>query len=673
MSTPDPIIEVAVPTPLRRCFDYLLPPELSIDSMQVGTRVRIPFGSRKIVGILTKIKLSSSVPPDKLKPIIEVLDQTVLIPKSVMELCRWASNYYHHSLGEVLATAIPVLLRKGRSTNLPKDISWQLSERNNSTDTQALSLNEEQDSALSAIISQLGSFKPHLIDGITGSGKTEIYLQVLQEILDRGQQGLVLVPEISLTPQTLARFQSRFATPIATLHSRLTDKERMHVWLAAKSGEAKIIIGTRSAIFTPMPQLGAIIIDEEHDSSFKQQTKFRYNARDLAMVRGQLENIPVILGSATPSLETLHNVTQNNYQCHKLTRRAGTASLPTYSTVDLRNKSLQHGLSPTLLTAMEKHLTLGNQVLLFINRRGYAPVLLCHGCGWSALCEHCDARLTLHSAPRFLQCHHCSRVKPVPTACPECTNKQLLPIGLGTQRLEGALIECFPQYPLVRIDRDNTQRKGALEELLDTVHSGVTRILLGTQMLVKGHHFPNVTLVGILDADSGLFSSDFRACERLGQLITQVAGRAGRAEKPGQVIVQTHQPDHPLLQRLIKEGYHAFADDLLTERHAAQLPPYSYLALFRADATQKEAAMAALEQIKHIIEDYQGCNVALFGPIPSPMQKRAGRFHAQLLLQANKRSHLQTLLKEVLPNIEKIRLRKRARWILDVDPIDLYY
>ena len=536
----------------------------------------------------------------------------------------------------------------------------------------APSLNAEQRAALDSLGKGLGKFGVSLLDGVTGSGKTEVYLGLIAQVLARGEQALVLVPEIGLTPQLLERFRSRFAVPIAVLHSGLSDRERLDAWLAARDGDAAIVIGTRSAVFTPLARLGVIILDEEHDASFKQQDGFRYSARDVAVKRAHLEAIPVLLGSATPSLETLHNARQGRYSSLVLRKRAGNASQPDVAVLDVRKQPMNHGLSSALVNAMRRHIDAGGQVLLFLNRRGYAPTLLCHDCGWVAKCRRCDAHMTLFAGQKRLRCHHCGSERPADPACPDCASSALSPVGAGTERLEEALQDLFPDTGIVRIDRDTTRRKGAMQTLLDSVHAGHARILVGTQMLAKGHHFPDVTLVGMVDVDQGLFSADFRATERMAQLITQVAGRAGRAEKPGQVLIQTHHPDHPLLQLLLREGYGAFARAALEERQQANLPPFSYLALLRAEAVDADLPLRFLRQARELAEAMQMRGVQLLGPIPAPMERRAGRVRAQLLLQANRRADLHRLLAPWLQQLEGDKLGRKVRWSIDVDPQEMF-
>lgn len=531
-------------------------------------------------------------------------------------------------------------------------------------------LNPAQQDVVTAVAAADG-FHAYLLDGVTGSGKTEVYLDLIERVIAAGGQVLVLVPEIGLTPQLMQRFQCRIKSPLALMHSGLSDREREQAWFAATSGKAAVVLGTRSAIFTPLPRLGLIVVDEEHDLSFKQQEGFRYSARDLAVVRARRKGCSVMLGSATPSLESLHNAEAGRYQRLALPERAGKAKPPRLDLLDIRSAPLDGGLSPTLLRLMEQTLAEGNQVLLFLNRRGYAPVVTCYHCGWLSECPRCDARMTLHQGTSLLWCHHCGHQRRLQQLCPECGEKELHPLGQGTQRLEEVLSERFPGVPLARIDRDSTRRKGALERLLTEIHAGKHSILLGTQMLAKGHHFPDVTLVGILDVDGGLFGADYRAAERMAQLIEQVAGRAGRAEKPGRVLIQTRHPDHPLLQTLVHQGYGAFAQACLTERREAGLPPYSRQVLLRAEAVDAEAPTAFLQEAAGEARSLAQDRVELWGPVPAPMERRAGRVRAHLLLQARHRSQLQALLATWVPGLARLKSGRRVRWSIDVDPQEM--
>lgn len=659
-------LQLAIASPLPSALDYLAPTEIDIHSLKPGIRIEVPFRNKKSIGILLGNSATAKVAAHKLKTIEKIIDTEPLLSTSIIKLASWASDYYHHPLGEAILACLPTYLRQGRTPELPKKLQQDWTVAN----VQLPELNLAQTAAIAAV-KDCKNFQTFLLNGITGSGKTEVYLQIIAAIIAKGQQALVLVPEIGLTPQTVARFQQRFAAPVVVLHSGLNERQRAIAWLQAKNGDAAIVIGTRSAIFTPLANPGIIILDEEHDLSFKQQSGFRYSARDCAIRRGQLENIPVMLGSATPSLETLHNVTRKGFIELKLNERAGLAVSPQINCIDLRNQILDAGLSPRLLSAIGQHLKADGQVLLFLNRRGFAPVLMCHGCGWSAQCLRCDSRMTLHQQPERLFCHHCDSQNNLPKQCPSCQSTQLLALGLGTERVEQALVRHFPEYQIARIDRDNTKRKGSFDALLASVQSGASRILLGTQMLTKGHHFPRVTLVGIIDVDSALFSADFRASERMGQLIIQVAGRAGRAEHPGEVLLQTHHPAHPLLLELLQQGYGPFAKTLLAEREITMLPPFSYLAVLRAEAVKGDAAILFLNEIKSIIRSINMPHIELHGPHFANMARKAGLHRAQLLLSSPQRPALQHLLKQLWRQLEGSKTKQKVRWSIDVDPIEV--
>ncbi len=738
---PDAILRLALPSPLRRLFDYLAPAGVARSALQPGMRLRVPFGRREMIGVLVEVVDHSDVPADKLKPAIAVLDTEPPLPPALFKLCLWTAQYYQHSLGDTLSWALPVLLRQGEPAEARQERFWHaapdasvddpriarapkqkealrtLAQHPHGVAHQLLSklmlnrdslnlllakglvivevrghgpverhehwlaqpelpLNTEQRAAYEAIRSGFGSFHASLLAGVTGSGKTEVYLQLIRETLEAGKQALVLIPEINLGPQTLARFEQRFNARIALLHSAVNDRDRLDAWLAARDGEADIIIGTRSALFTPMKNPGLIIIDEEHDGSYKQQEGLRYHARDLALVRAHQEDIPIVLGSATPSLESLHNAHTGRYALLRLNQRAGGAQQPRFLRLDVKSRPLDSGISGPMQQAIGQTLAAGQQVLVFLNRRGFAPTLLCHDCGWLSECPRCDARMTVHQRSGELRCHHCGHVERVPRNCPACGKVDLRPVGAGTERAEERLAILFPDYPVLRVDRDSTSRKDAMNQLFATIQKGQPCILVGTQMLAKGHHFPRVTLVSILDADGGLFSGDFRASERMAQLIVQVAGRAGRAEEPGKVIIQTHLADHPLLIQLTEQGYFAFAEQALSERRAAGLPPFSHLALLRAEAHKPGQAEGFLDEActeaERLLKDLALGGIELLGPVPAPMERRAGRYRAQLLVQANARAPLHKLLATWLLTLENMPSGRQVRWSLDVDPVDLY-
>lgn len=728
------VVNVVLPVPLDRSFDYLLPPG---EQAIIGARVSVPFGKREAIGIIVSTSEQSEFPLSQLKTINHLIDDQSLFTPSLWKTLLWASGYYQFPLGEVLFHALPVLLRQGKPAQEPPIWQWQLTEEGKITDPvtlkrapkqqqalaalrkaniyrhqissldlneaafqalknkglaqlaalypaatrwqddfkingERLRLNTEQATAIGAIRSDDQQFGVWLLEGITGSGKTEVYLSVLENILSEGRQALVLVPEIGLTPQTIARFRERFNAPVDVVHSGLNDSERLAVWLRARRGETAIVIGTRSALFTPFKHLGVIVIDEEHDSSYKQQEGWRYHARDLAILHAREENIPVILGSATPAIESLHNAQSGKYHHLRLTLRAGHAKPATQYILDLKGQPLTAGLAPAMLKRMKEHLQANNQVILFLNRRGYAPALLCHECGWIAECSRCERYYTLHQNQRMLRCHHCDSQRPVPYQCPKCGSTHLVPVGVGTEQLDNELARLFPDTPITRVDRDTTSRKGALEQHLADIHQGGARILIGTQMLAKGHHFPDVTLVGLIDVDGALFSADFRAAERFAQLYTQVSGRAGRAGKQGEVLLQTHHPEHPLLQTLLHQGYDAFAKQAIEERKSVFLPPFTFHALFRAEDHDNQQASQFLQQLKEQLENVRASDSSLWilGPVPALQAKRGGRFRWQLLIQHPSRGRLQQILHALRLQITAMPQAKKVKWTLDIDPIE---
>ncbi|MCR6663170.1 MAG: primosomal protein N' [Luteimonas sp.] len=726
MPNDDTILQVALPLPLPRLFDYRSPTPTG--PQDIGRRVRVPFGPRELVGVVASVGTAQDDAPE-LRGILDWLDDGPLLSDELLASLRWLARYTHAPLGEVLATALPAALRRGepvpdthawawrlteagatglaglRKGSKPRHLAeWlQAGERDEDALDDALDgwraaarallkrghvervavpasqlapapqpgplPNDEQLAAITALREASG-FAPMLLDGVTGSGKTEVYLHAIADCLARGRQALVLVPEIGLTPQLLQRFRTRLGVPIHVSHSGLNDGERARTWAAAWRGEARVIVGTRSAVFTPLPDGGLIVIDEEHDGSYKQQDGIRYHARDFALVRGKALGIPVLLGSATPSLETLHNAGVGRYGYLRLSQRAGDARPPAVRVVDVRKRPLDAGVSVQMRDAIRAALDAGGQVLVFKNRRGYAPVLLCHDCGWSAQCPRCDAPMTVHAHGRRLQCHHCGHRKPSPPACPDCASLALQPQGNGTERIEAMLAEHFTDVPVLRIDRGSTQRKDALEKLLGELGEA-PGILVGTQMLAKGHDLPNLTLVCVVGIDEGLFSADFRSHEKLAQLLIQVAGRAGRAQRAGEVLLQTHHPEHPLLATLIEGGYHAFAENELPLREAAGFPPFAHLAMLRAEAKHADPPMAFLQAARGIAQDASG-NVDVNGPMPAPMPRRAGMHRAQLILSAATRRDLHHALDQAVPTLHALPESRKARWSLDVDPVDLY-
>lgn len=722
------IVQVALPVPLYRLFDYLLDDN---QIAKIGVRVSVPFGRKTMVGVVVALKDHSDFPLEQLKKVQAVLDEESLYPKALWDLLHWGASYYQSPLGEVLLSALPVLIRQGRlapriekilrfltsegrdaltgkltikqrgalescgergvekenetfsstiwktliqkgwveeKTEIAPQEKWQDALKGNPLVNQerVLTLNTEQALAMGLLTSKT-CYQTWVLEGVTGSGKTEVYLQFIAEVLAKGQQVLVLVPEIGLTPQTVQRFKERFNVAIDVLHSQLNDNERAKVWQRVRTEQTAILIGTRSALFTPFVNLGAIIIDEEHDRSFKQQDSWRYHGRDLAVLYAHLLNIPIILGSATPSLETLRNVQLGKYRTLTLKKRAGESLPVKHFVIDMKKQVLRHGLSLALINQMKAHLEAGNQVLLFLNRRGFSPVMLCHECGWVATCRHCEKPFTYHQHQRVLKCHHCGHQKPIPMQCSACGSTYLVNTGMGTEQLEANLQQLFPDIPIVRIDRDTTARKGALASKIDQVKTGQSQILIGTQMLAKGHHFPLVTLVGLLDVDGALFSTDFRAEEQLAQLYVQVAGRAGRGTQQGEVVLQTHFVDHPLLQDLLTKGYSDFAQKALNQRQAAGVPPFSFQALFKAQARNSDKAEQMLQRMAEYFRDLNVVGLQVLGAMPAPMAKKAGAYRWQLWLQHENRQVLQQVLKQ-FPKEQF--LETQVRLTVDVDPLD---
>ncbi len=732
-------LEIALPVPMRRSFEYLLP--AGWQAPKSGCRVKVPFGKQEKIGVVMALNSSSEWPTEKLKPIIELVDISPVLDDGLLALLRWASQYYHHAIGEVVQAALPVNLRKGDAANKVKLRYWRLHPELTDSDladakaalkraakqlalleqlaagdqseSQLLDVfsrqvikslsdkalisdyeqipepnlvwqqqlavapapfaNTEQALAISRLQNTKG-FEVLLLEGVTGSGKTEVFLQGMEPSLKQGKQILILVPEISLTPQTTSRIEQRFGLKIDAWHSGLTDNERHLVWLRARNGEAAIVVGTRSAVFLPFKQLAMIIVDEEHDTSFKQQDGFRYHARDLAIVRAKALQVPLLLASATPSLESLNNALQGRYQ-HLILQ---TVAVPTPDTkkqlLDLNLEPSHAGLSDSLRSRILWHIQQNRQVLIFVNRRGYAPAILCNSCGHVQHCHQCSSPFTLHKSTQQWHCHHCGAVHKPKNHCQQCGHSSLETAGFGTEKVEEQLQRDFPHHNVVRIDSDAMRGKTALARSLEKIHSGHYHILVGTQILAKGHHFPNIAMVAVLDVDSALFSADFRATERLAQLITQVSGRTGRAGSQGEMWLQTRQPQHPLLQDLLHNGYAHFARTALGERNAAQLPPFYYQVLFRAEAVDAGECLQFLQQLKEMFHMEQSLaeTVACIGPFPALVEKKQGRYRMQLLLNAVQRNQLHLAVQFLLTNIESMPFAKKVRWSVDVDPADFY-
>ncbi|MCU4677606.1 primosomal protein N' [Catenovulum sp. 2E275] len=724
------VAQVALAVPLRRLFDYLIPANLNC---RVGMRVSVPFGRQKLVGFVVNITETSEYPEHKLKQVLTCFDDIPLMNSAQMAMLNWLCQYYLCPPGEVFINLLPKKLKQGDAAQLVSEPIWQLNQPQsadfsnrakqqaalyqylqthgataqsllkqagfskaiiNQLDKKQLittidvlalppkalkinlspyQLHPQQNNAIKQIESTEG-FKTYLLEGVTGSGKTEVYMQLMAKVLAKGQQVLILVPEIGLTPQTLKRFQARFECEIAILHSELNDSERHNAWLKASKGLAPIVLGTRSAVLVPTPNLGLIILDEEHDSSYKQQDGLRYNARDVAIKRAASENCKIILGSATPSLESLNNAQQGRFVHLTMLERAQKNPPPKPQLLDIKDQPLQAGLAYGVVQAIEHHINQGNQVLIFLNRRGFSPALICHECGWVCQCNRCEQHFTFHKALAQVVCHHCGDMAKPPMQCAECGSTQIIDWGIGTEQLADWLCEKFPQAKPIRIDRDSVRRKGELENKLSAITQGEHQIMIGTQMLAKGHHFPNLTLTVVVNIDSALYSSDFRAVEKMAQLLVQVGGRAGREEKPGQVILQTHFPEHEYLQTLIHKGYPALQQKLLAEREAMHLPPFYFWAILRLESVKQDKIIEITEIIEQLFSQqiqphYQ--NVELLASMPAPQEKRAGKYRYLMIFQTNKRSMLNAAMQQLIMSLEQNSFSQQVRWTLDIDPQEL--
>ncbi|HEX7634078.1 MAG TPA: primosomal protein N' [Noviherbaspirillum sp.] len=672
---PHCILKIALDTPLDRCFDYRWNGDIE---PQIGQLALVPFGRREVVGLIVGMDDVSDVPDDKLKEVIAVRSQLVPLSAEWIALCGFAADYYQRPLGEVAIPGLPKNLRAEKPVSLDRALK-RLAKTESVHDgmpREMPALNAAQRAAADTIAGATG-FAPTLLYGVTGSGKTEVYLHAAAQILaqDKEQraQVLLLIPEINLTPQLENNVRARFpGIPIATLHSGLAEGERMVNWLAAHLGHARIILGTRLAILASLPHLKLIVVDEEHDPSYKQQEGLRYSARDLAVWRARQLGIPIVLGSATPSLETWQHAQSGRYRKLELRERAvKDAVLPKVRLIDMERDKPGEGITSTLLAALKLRLERGEQSLLFLNRRGYAPVLACDACGWIGNCPRCTAFLVLHKPEHRLRCHHCSLELRIPKSCPTCGNVDLQPLGRGTQRVEEGLQAIFPQARIMRIDADSTRLKGSAQAAFDAVHRGEVDILIGTQMVAKGHDFRNLTLVGILNPDTALFSHDYRASERLFAQLMQVAGRAGRAAQKeggnaGEVLIQTRYPQHPLYAGVVAHDYDSFAGGLLEERRQAGLPPFLYQALLRAEARQLQTALDFLQQAAECA-DHPGITVN--DPIPMTLTRVANVERAQLLVESASRPALQAFLKTWMVVLRQTKTR--AKWSLEVDPVDI--
>ncbi|NSL53619.1 primosomal protein N' [Uliginosibacterium aquaticum] len=721
------IVRIALPLPRPRLFDYLAGPEAR---PEVGHCVRLPFGPGEKTGVIVAIDPPDALPVEKLKPILELLAEIPPLPAQWLALTQFAARYYQHPLGEVISAALPPGIRRtvklprdddpwlattaeGRAalgeakritkalaaveavqaagarrrsqllTDLEGDASGAIREARNKGWLEvvaragerepigALTLNEAQADAVSAVNAAAGTFKPFLLFGVTGSGKTEVYLHQIAHTLAAGKQALMLVPEIGLTPQLMERVASRFpGANLVSLHSGMADGARSLGFVQALKGEADIVLGTRLSVFVPLPRLGLIVIDEEHDASFKQQDSLRYSARDLAVWRAAYEKLPIVLGSATPSLETWLHAEARRYTRLDLPLPAVADKPPSLRRIDTRRVKLDHGLSPGLIEGIRVRIERGEQSLVFLNRRGYAPVIACPQCNWISACPHCSANMVFHAADRSLRCHHCGGEGRVPHICPGCGNQDLQAFGRGTQRLEERLREHFPEARIERVDRDAVRTPAQWEEVRGRIEAREIDVLVGTQMLAKGHDFPMLTLVGIVGADAGLYAADYRAPERLFQQLMQVAGRSGRGELPGEVLVQTEFPEHPLYESLARRDYPGFAKRELAERKLAGFPPYGFHAVLRAEAPELDTAVAFLQQTRHAAEALQS-PVRLFDVVPMRLVRKARLERAQLVIECDTRPGLQAMLTELMPQLYALKSPKDLRWHIDVDPGEL--
>ena len=664
------VLRVALDVPLATLFDYLQPSDAQQTPARPGDRVVVPFGRRERVGIVMECVAASPIPHERLKPIVRTLEDAPRLPPDWLELMRFLSSYYQRPLGETVAGSLPPRLRSVKA--LPKRRPSPSPAEGGPDEPRFISGNEPnpaQADAIERIGAALGNFKPFLLHGVTGSGKTEVYLRLIARVLERGAQALVMVPEIGLTPQLEARFRHAFPREnVAILHSALEAGARTHAWLDAARGEAGIVLGTRLAALTPLPRLGLVVVDEEHDTSFKQQEGLRYSGRDAAVFRAKVAGCPVVLGTATPALETWHNCRAGRYERIDLPERAVPgATLPRVRLVDLRIESADHGFAHSTVEAIRSRLARGEQSLVFINRRGYSPALACESCGWAAGCERCTANLVLHAVGKRLRCHHCGWEEKIPRACPTCGNPDLRPVGRGTQRVEETLTSLFPEARIARIDRDSARRRGELEQALEGIRRGEADLLVGTQLLAKGHDFPGLTLVCVLGADNSLFSTDYRAAERLFATLAQVAGRSGRREQEGEVMVQTKFPKHPLFGALVRHDYPSFAEAQLADRESAGFPPFVHEAALRAEAKQLQVSMDFLREVAASVTPPG--EVSVYDPVPHVITRRAGFERAQLLVQSRSRPALQSLLAAWSERLYAGAPRN-VRWHLDVDPIE---
>lgn len=663
----DQVINVAVNYPLYQTFKYSVPNK--IGKVNIGERVLVPFGKKTIVGIV--VKREKQVNKDKinyiLKPIIDIIDDHPVVNLEIMKICTWASDYYEYPLGQVIFGALPSQLKQG--VPITNVTIFENQHKKLTAEKLEINLNNEQNSIFKKILRNTDSFSTSLIHGVTGSGKTEVYVKLAQEVIRKKKQVLIIVPEINLTPQTITRFEMYIDENIQSYHSAHTLKEKMTTWLNVKNKKLDIVIGTRSSIFLPFKSLGLIIIDEEHDSSLKQQEKFRYHARDLSIMRAKSLNIPIVIGSATPSFESLHNTLLEKFKKYNLTKRYYKTDLPKITLVDLTKDLPQDGISKFLKENIANTLSKKQQILLYIGRRGFSHALTCLECRWISKCKICESFMTYHKNQKLLKCHHCGNKQSISTNPGKCEKCSLIPVGFGTQRIEDKIKELFPDARVGRIDSDAISSVKKLRDFINRAKNNEVDILIGTQMIVKGHDFPNVSLVGIIDIDSGLFNLDFRGLERTAQLITQVAGRSGRKNEGGHVIIQTRTPKHPLLDILLSKGYEDFAMKNLNDRKKANLPPYTHLCLVRMSSSKKITAFNFLDEIKCLFSEQK--SIFFLGPADAPIPKKNNMYVHQLIVGSKNRTVLRKITQEIRQYITK-KKPYNIKWSIDVDPIDLY-
>ena len=654
--------DIAINVPLRKCFTYK-----SNTKISAGTRVQVSFGTKKVLGIVVRKlkKINPQIKKNTIKDVISI-DKYKCFDKPTFDSVLWASEYYHHPIGEVFFSFIPTTLRKDASkkiTHIKTKINYSINEENKS-----FALNDEQKKAVNNI-SKIKGFAPSLLYGVTGSGKTEVYLRLTEDYIKKDKSVLILVPEINLTPQLINRFKNRFNGEIGVFHSNLTPKKRFETWLKSKFGEIKIVIGTRSSIMMPLDELGLIIVDEEHDQSYRQSEGFKFSARDMAIKRSQIDNIPLVLGSATPSLQTLKLVSEKKFKKFEILKRIDGKSPPKLIALDINNSQLIEGIAEESMTAIEKTIGKGEQALVFINRRGFAPLSECADCGWVASCKLCDSNLVFHKSKNRLICHKCESVFNVSKTCPECKSSKIKTHGLGTEKIEEVFKSKFVNIPIIRFDHDSTKRKGSLEKIYSQIHESRAAILVGTQMLTKGHDFPRVTMCVILNADNGLISPELNAIEKISQQLIQVSGRAGRNNNLAKVIIQTRYPDDLNLKKIKTGNYKLIADQCLENSKLKNFPPYSSICLLRCTSPNLNNCLNFLNRAHQILKSKN--KLSAVGPLPSIPAKVKGNSRFHLILQSSTKTYLNRVLKFLINEFENWPEAKKIKWSFDIDPYDM--